>query len=110
MIRYLIPGWFFISSFSCLLIFGFWLWAVIDNAVKPDSFYENYSIDLTDWSLCGDELLFGYVNHSDGGVYLNTTKTIPAYGYALITDGGSGTDVYKNFNVNSKHVRVFTLL
>jgi len=37
-----IPGWFLISSFSYLLGFGFWLWAVIDTSIKPDSFYENY--------------------------------------------------------------------
>ncbi|ODS36918.1 hypothetical protein BEH94_05890 [Candidatus Altiarchaeales archaeon WOR_SM1_SCG] len=61
---------------------------------------KNYSINLTNWTLCGDALLPGYVNHGDGEIYLNTSVTIPAGGYAIITDGSSGTDVYGNFNVN----------
>ncbi len=62
---------------------------------------ENQSIDLTNWTICGDELLSGYVNHTEGKTYLNTSMLVPAYGYALVTDGVSGTDVYKNFNVSS---------
>ncbi len=33
-------GWYFILL--GLWSFGSWLWAIVDNAVKPNSFYENY--------------------------------------------------------------------
>lgn len=57
-------------------------------------------VDLSDWSLCDDNLLAGYVNHSTGETCLNSGMIIPANGYAIITDGGTGTDVYLNFNVS----------
>jgi len=36
------PGWFFISLFLYLLIFGSWLWALIDTVIKSESFFRNY--------------------------------------------------------------------
>ena len=32
-------NWIWIASFFGI---GIWIWAIVDNAVKPNSFYENY--------------------------------------------------------------------
>ena len=61
----------------------------------------NNDIDVSGWTLCDSALLEGYVNHSVGETYLVSGTIIPANGYVIITDGGSGTDVYENFNVDS---------
>src|SRR3989338_2649401 len=34
----------------------------------------NQNISLINWTICGDELLSGYVNHTDSEIYLNTYK------------------------------------
>ena len=60
----------------------------------------NSSADLTNWTLCGDLLEPGYVNHTDSELYSNEGLQLAAGQYAVITDGGSGTDVYGNFNVS----------
>ena len=62
---------------------------------------ENSSVNLTGWTLCGNEILPGYVNNSDGSTYGNTGMNISGKGFAIITDGGTGTRVYGNFSVNS---------
>jgi len=61
------------------------------------------NISMENWSLCDDLFLKGYVKRGDV-VYLNTTFEIPANGFALITDGRTGTDVYQNFNVTENAV------
>ncbi|MFH2027564.1 MAG: PKD domain-containing protein, partial [Nanoarchaeota archaeon] len=63
--------------------------------------YNNGSdIDLTNWKLCGTDLKKGYVNHSDSLIYEDNSFILQADKYALITDGGSGTDVYDNLTVD----------
>lgn len=59
--------------------------------------YADAGTDLGSWTLCGEALLPGYVRRSDGATYNNTTSVVS--GYAVITDGGSGTEVYDNFSV-----------
>ena len=58
------------------------------------------SVDLTNATLCGDFLLKGFINHSDGSINQNTTFILEPSKFALITDGGSGTEVYDNFTVD----------
>lgn len=55
-------------------------------------------IDLAEWLLCGDGLEPGYINHADGTVYENEGTVLLPNSSALITDGGSGTDVYSSFS------------
>jgi hypothetical protein len=67
----------------------------------------NQSISLEGWTICGNELLSGYVDmigrlRSDKGYVL-----IPN-GYALVTDGGTGTLVYDRFNVSLEAIPLHT--
>lgn len=57
-------------------------------------------IDLTGWKLCDKELLPGYIDRSDGQVYEDFGLTLLPSQYAIITDGGSGTDVYTYFDID----------
>ncbi|MCK4730071.1 MAG: lamin tail domain-containing protein [Candidatus Aenigmarchaeota archaeon] len=62
----------------------------------------NDSINLSDWELCGKELLAGYLNHTSSGgegPYLDKGIIFLPKQYAIITDGGSGTKVYQYFNI-----------
>jgi len=71
------------------------------------------SVDMSSWKLCGDSLKKGYIAHNDSNIYLNTSFILASGQYALITDGGSGTDVYNNLTVDSSalalHVTPSTL-
>ncbi len=61
---------------------------------------ESY-IDLTNFTLCEDTLLSGYIDHGDlEKLKLNDSMILTKGNYAIITDGGSGTEVYSNFNAN----------
>lgn len=64
----------------------------------------NTNINLSGWTICGDNILEGYVYHSDGLTYLNTTLLLEPNNYVIITDGGSGTDVYDNFIVENNSI------
>lgn len=70
-------------------------------------------INLEDWSLCGQNILSGYIDHSDNNeLKLNESMILETGKYAIITDGGSGTEVYSNFNVENStalHVSGSTL-
>jgi len=62
-------------------------------------FNDGPSVSLENFTLCGKTLLSGYVDregntHMDSGLLLETNS------YAVITDGGSGTEVYDNFDVS----------
>lgn len=60
------------------------------------------TLDLTNFTLCGDALLSGYIDHGDlEKLKLNDSIILPKGNYAIITDGGSGTEVYSNFNANT---------
>ncbi len=69
---------------------------------------ENTPVNLTSLTICGSELLPGYINNSDGNTYASTTMNISGKGFAVITDGGTGTSVYGNFSVNSSALALHT--
>ena len=64
----------------------------------------NSNINLNNWTLCGDELSAGYIDHADAKLKLNNSIILSPGDYAIITDGGSGTEVYSNFNVNGNGI------
>jgi len=57
-------------------------------------------INLSEWLLCGKPLLSGYINKKDGLRYLSGTTVLYPGEFAIVTDGGTGTSVYENFNVS----------
>ena len=59
------------------------------------------NVDLSGWTLCDKEILPGYVNHMDSQIYNDQGIVLKSGEYAVITDGGTGTDVYENFDVSS---------
>lgn len=76
--------------------------------------YADEDINLSEWRFCDKEIFSGYVNHLEGGILKKDNGLILEAGkYAIITDGGSGTDVYSNFNINENslalHVEGSTL-
>jgi len=77
-----------------------------DNLNEWIEIYNNGSsaVNLSSATLCGDALLKGFYNTSDGNINLNTTFLLQPSSYALITDGENGgtdgTEVYDNFNVD----------
>ena len=61
---------------------------------------EPNNIDLNGWNLCGKEILAGYVKYNAQPVTNNQGLILPIGSYAIITDGGSGAEVYSNFAVD----------
>ena len=58
-------------------------------------------LNLSDFTLCGDDLLTGYYNDTDDVVYSENDFVLQSGGYALITDGDPGTTVYDAFLVDA---------
>jgi len=79
-----------------------------DNYCEYIEIYNNDSSDvnLTGWRLCSDGLLAGYINNSTGNLTSNNSLILQAGYYALITDGGTGTLVYDNFNVSNNSIAI----
>lgn len=83
---------------------------VISEIMYNPSFDDNYNewvelhntgvdpLDLVGWTFCGKSVKSGYIERS-GIVGNDTGLVIPPNGYAVLTDGGSGTEVYANFDV-----------
>lgn len=72
---------------------------------------EPNAVDLSNHSLCGKTLLAGYVDRA-GVTHEESGLVLQPGAYALITDGGSGTDVYENYDAGSSlalHVDASTL-
>ncbi len=65
-------------------------------------------IDLSKWSLCESKLSLGYIDKSTGELKKTNDAIIDEGGYALITDGGSGTEVYSKFNVSEESLAFHT--
>lgn len=65
-------------------------------------------IDLNKWSLCGSKLSWGYIDKSTGELKKTGDGLLIGGSYALITDGGSGTEVYNNFNVSEESLAFHT--
>src|SRR3989304_7059515 len=52
-------------------------------------------IELSEWKICDQKILAGYVDHADGQVKGDNGTVFSAGKYAVVTDGGaSGTDAY----------------
>jgi hypothetical protein len=58
------------------------------------------SINITKLILCSEIILPGFINHSNNEAYLENNIEIGSNQYAIITDGGSGTEAYNNYNIN----------
>lgn len=59
-----------------------------------------HGVNLTGWALCGSAVIGGFINHSTGATQRDQGIVLASQGFALLTDGGSGTDVYTNFSVD----------
>lgn len=68
---------------------------------------DNSVINLTNWKICDDKILAGYINRS-GNINLENDLIINPNEYAIITDGGTGTEVYSNFNINENAIALHT--
>ncbi|GEM_PF-6517087 len=79
---------------------------ILANPIQNDNYNEyveiynddNSFINLENLTLCNNKLESGYINKQDLKTYNNLSLTINPKSYALITDGGTGTEVYTNFN------------
>ena len=66
---------------------------------------ESSPLNLSNWTLCNKQILPGYVSHAESWAIKNENNLVLEPGkYAIITDGGSGTDVYSNFNVDENSI------
>ena len=93
----------FLASNTSALIINEIMYDPVDNE-NYNEWLEIYNdedgeVDLSDFSICDVSLLSGYVDregntNNDEGMILQPGK------YAMITDGGSGTEVYDNYNVH----------
>ncbi|MAH03506.1 hypothetical protein CMI39_01825 [Candidatus Pacearchaeota archaeon] len=91
---------------------------IISEIMYAPTFGENYNewieiyndgpdVDLSNWSLCGKNILEGYVDHNEAEALKNEEGLILTEGdYAVLTDGGSGTEVYSNFEVSGLALHV----
>lgn len=59
---------------------------------------DSYALDLSNYTLCGRPLLAGHVDRAEVVQEENGFVLEPG-AYALVTDGGSGSEVYDNYNV-----------
>ena len=75
-------------------------------------FNDGSDINLKNFSLCGKILFAGYIDR-EGNMHRNTSMILEANNYAVISDGGSGTEVYDNFDIDDDalalHVDASTL-
>lgn len=105
-----------ILLFSLIFIFSFnFISAILISEIMyaPENFNENYNewieiyndggsdVDLSNWTICGKNLLAGYVDYSDGQIKGNSGLVLQAGKYAIVSDGGTGAEVYSNFNISS---------
>jgi hypothetical protein len=87
---------------------------IMYDPIQDDSYNEwielyntdpNNSINLTNLSICGtistDKIEGGYIEKGAMTASNNSGMILPAGGYAILTDGGSGTQVYDNFSIPS---------
>jgi len=75
---------------------------------QPESdYYHEYielsnkkkKVNISGWTLCGQQLTTGYINHSNEKLYATNNYSLGSNSFALITDGGSGTWVYSNYSI-----------
>ncbi|MBS3098407.1 tandem-95 repeat protein [Candidatus Woesearchaeota archaeon] len=82
-----------------------------DNYCELIELYNNgsYAINLSTYTLCGDDLIEGYINETDSSTIYNNGAILNASGYAIVTDGGSGSTAYGNFSVNINFSNIISL-
>ena len=105
----------FIAAMACMLLFPSAAFAVrineiMYNPAADNSYAEwievwndgNDVVDLTGWRLCNSPLKAGYIAHGQPSTKPtnNTGMLLPANGYAIITDGATGSTVLGNFTVD----------
>jgi len=66
-----------------------------------------YNADMTNWTLCGKTLLSGYVSRRDNQTHATSLLILAAASHALVTDGGTGTEVYDKFNVSANTLTLY---
>ncbi len=69
---------------------------------------EETPINLSNLTICNEQLLPGYINHSNNQEYNSDYTTIPPNSYLIITDGGSGTEAYNNYHINPNSLAAHT--
>ena len=57
-------------------------------------------ISIENLTLCNKELFPGFINHTDEETYLDNFTEIQPNQFIIITDGGSGTEAYNNYNIS----------
>lgn len=72
--------------------------------------YAIADLSLENWSICGSQLQAGYIKKSDGQIYQSSGFSVTAGQYIIITDGGSGTEVYEKFAVNPSAIALHSTL
>jgi hypothetical protein len=81
---------------------------IMYNPVQDENYNEwieifnplDSGVNLSGWKLCNVSILPGYVNLS-GDIGFVNDYTINPLSYSLITDGGSGSEVYGNFHIGT---------
>jgi hypothetical protein len=83
---------------------------IMYNPTQDDAYNEwielyntdsSQSQDLSNLTLCGTAIKSGYVEKNSSSVSNDGGMLLGAGQYAIITDGGSGTQVYDNFSIPS---------
>jgi hypothetical protein len=88
-------------------VFGLEITEVMYNPIEDENYNEyveiyndeESEIDVTLLSMCGDAIIDGYISKT--GENLSSEKVLPRGEYAIITDGGSGSEVIENFDVET---------
>ncbi len=62
---------------------------------------ENTSVNISSHLLCNYSLIPGYISKDANNTITTNTTLLPPYTYALVVDGGSGSDVLEKFNTNN---------
>lgn len=100
----------FFTFFIIILSFSVYSNVIITEILANPSQDEDYNeyveiyndgnspIEIENLTLCNKSIKPGYVNRQDSKIYNNSSLYIDFRSYALITDGGTGTEVYTNFN------------
>lgn len=106
-------SYFFVCVFLCIVPFVSSTIILNEIMYNPTSCSDTYcewielynptneSINLTGWNICENTILAGFVNKTDREVYIDEGLLLGPYSFAIVTDGGSGTDVYSMFNVSN---------
>lgn len=105
----------FVAALACMLLLPSAAFAIRINEIMYNPAANNYyaewievwndgsnTVDMTGWRLCGSPLVAGYMDHKDkyNKITHDSGMSLPANGYAIITDGVTGSTVLDNFTVD----------